>query len=75
MKPVPGQRNVKLLFKIVAWPYPLWKFLFTGTVSTLADVGCTMINASLYGYSKQVLENMDIARLGGINVQGTDLCN
>lgn len=63
MKPVPGQRNVKLLFKVIAWPYPLWKLLFPGTVSTLADVGCAMINATIYGYSKQVLENVDIARL------------
>jgi hypothetical protein len=66
MKPINGQRNVKPLVKAVAWPYPLWKFLFPKTVSTLADVGLAMINATLYGYSKQVLENFDIARLASV---------
>jgi hypothetical protein len=63
MKPINDQRNVKPLFKVLAWPYPLWKFLFPRTVSTLADVGLAMINATLYGYPKQVLENLDIAQL------------
>jgi hypothetical protein len=70
MKPIKGQRNVKPLFRAVAWPYPLWKFLFPGTVSTLEDVGLAMINATLYGYSKRVLENVDIARLASIKMNG-----
>jgi hypothetical protein len=70
MKPIDGQKNVKPLLKIVAWSYPLWKFLFPRTVSTLADVDIAMINATLYGYSKQVLENLDIARLASINTGG-----
>jgi hypothetical protein len=48
------------------WPYPLWKVLFPGAISTLSDVGFAMINATLYGYSKQVLENLDIAQLARI---------
>jgi uncharacterized protein YbjT (DUF2867 family) len=63
MKPIKGQMNVKLLFRVLAWPYPLWKVLFPGAVSTIADVGLAMINATLYGYSKKVLENLDIAQL------------
>lgn len=66
LKPINGQRNVKPLFKVFAWPYPLWKVLFPGAVSTIADVGLAMINATLYGYSKKVIENRDIAQLAGI---------
>jgi len=33
MKPIKGQKNVKPLFKVVAWLYPLWKNSFpTGCV-------------------------------------------
>jgi hypothetical protein len=63
MKPVKGQKNVKLIFKIVAWPYPLWKVLFPGAVCMLKDVGRAMINTVLVGYSKRFLENVDITRL------------
>ncbi len=70
LKPVDGQRNVKSIFKVVAWPFPLWKVLFPKAVSTIADVGLAMINATLYGYPKKVLENMDIARLAGTGTGG-----
>lgn len=64
IKPTKGQKNVKLIFKVVAWPYPLWKLLFPRTVCMLQELGLAMINVSLTGYSKRILENVDIARLG-----------
>jgi len=69
LKPVAGQKNVKRIFKIIAFPFPLWKILFPTGVSTLSDLGKAMINASLYGYSKNVLENADIAKLANANVR------
>jgi hypothetical protein len=63
MKPTKGQKNVKMIFKIVAWPYPLWKVLFPGAVCALKHVGLAMINTVSIGYPKQILENVDIARL------------
>jgi uncharacterized protein YbjT (DUF2867 family) len=65
MKPTKGQKNVKPIFKIFAWPYPLWKFLFPGGVCKLQEVGLAMIHVTLSGYSKPILENRDI-RLAGI---------
>jgi hypothetical protein len=70
MKPTRGQRNVKPLFKVLAWPYPLWKVLFPGAVCTLKDLGLAMINAALNGYSKQILENTDITQLAGTTSSG-----
>ena len=72
LKPVDGQKNVKRIFKIVAAPYPLWKMLFPGSVSTLEDVGLAMINATMYGYSKNILEIKDIAELANMNVFNHD---
>jgi uncharacterized protein YbjT (DUF2867 family) len=65
IKPTKGQKNVKPLFKIMAWPYPLWKLLFPRMVCTLKDLGLAMINATLTGYPKQIMENLDIAQLAG----------
>jgi uncharacterized protein YbjT (DUF2867 family) len=65
MKPTRGQRNVKPLFRVVAWPYPLWKFLFPKTVCTLKHLGLAMIIASMDGYAKGILENSDITLLAG----------
>jgi hypothetical protein len=70
MKPTKGQKNVKPFFKIVAWPYPLWKVLFPLAVCTLKDVGLAMINAALNGYSKQILENSDITQLARTTSSG-----
>ncbi len=64
IKPTDGQKNVKPLFKVLAWPYPLWKFLFPQAVCTVRGLGLAMVNAALHGYSKRILENSDIAQLG-----------
>jgi uncharacterized protein YbjT (DUF2867 family) len=72
MKPTNGQKNVKLIFKVVAWPYPVWNVLFPGSVCTLKNVGIAMINTVLIGYSKKILENVDITRLAEtrtVNIQ------
>jgi hypothetical protein len=37
----------------------------------LVDVGLAMINATLYGYSKLVLENLDIGQLARIKTDGS----
>jgi uncharacterized protein YbjT (DUF2867 family) len=64
MKPTEGQKNVKLIFKILAWPYPLWKFFFPGGVCKLQELGLAMIHVALSGYSKSILENRDIRLIG-----------
>ena len=43
--------------------YPLLKLVFPNRVSTLAELGLAMINASIYGYEKQILEVPDIKQL------------
>ena len=65
IKPTKGQKNVKTIFKVIAWFYPLWKALLPRFVCTLKDLGLAMINVLLSGYSKNILENPDIALLAG----------
>jgi len=63
MKPMKGQKNVKAIFKIVAWPYLLLKFLFPNRVCKLQEVGLAMIRVSLDGFPKRVLGNRDITSI------------
>jgi uncharacterized protein YbjT (DUF2867 family) len=63
MKPTEGQKNVKTIFKVLGFTYPIWKLLSPKNVCTLREVGLAMIQVSRVGYSKRTLENLDIAEL------------
>jgi uncharacterized protein YbjT (DUF2867 family) len=63
MNSVPGQKHVKAFFKPVLWMYPMWKALFPGSSMTLNEVGTAMINATLKGAPKNVLEVADMQAL------------
>jgi len=63
MHPTPGLRNTNKYYKYITWLYPFFKLVFPNRVSTLAQLGLAMINASVYGYEKQILEVPDIKSL------------
>jgi uncharacterized protein YbjT (DUF2867 family) len=63
MKAMPGQRNVKSYYSLIAWLYPMLRVLTPNLVSTLSDVGLAMIKCVVEGYPKQVLEIKDINAL------------
>jgi uncharacterized protein YbjT (DUF2867 family) len=65
MKPVKGQRNVKLVFKVITFIYPVIKTLFPNSGCKLEDLGTAMIMCAEVGYSKSILENKDIDKLAG----------
>jgi uncharacterized protein YbjT (DUF2867 family) len=65
IKPIKGQKNVKAVIKVIVWFFPIWKALMPRFVCTLHDVALAMINVSLNGYSKNILENSDITLLAG----------
>ncbi|MEO7990590.1 MAG: NAD-dependent epimerase/dehydratase family protein [Chryseolinea sp.] len=60
MKPTPGQKNVKSLYKIIGAVFPL---LFPKSSSTVQELGLAMIHATLKGYPNQTLEIKDIKHL------------
>jgi hypothetical protein len=63
MKAVPGQRNLKTLYKMLAWIYPIGRALYPAGFCTLEEVGRAMINAAKQGAPKRVLEVLDIVEL------------
>ena len=63
MKPLPGQKNLKPMFKILSALYPIFHRLFPNSSCTLKDVGLAMINSVTIGYEKPILEVKDIKQL------------
>lgn len=60
MLPTKGLKNTLSYYKYVTWMYPIGHRLFPNYFSTLAELSLAMINSSIKGYSKQILEVKDI---------------
>ncbi len=61
MKPTPGQRSIKTLYKVLLVLLPIMKLFFP--MLTLQQVGRAMIHTVTKGAGKSVLEVADIAEL------------
>jgi len=62
IQPTKGLMNTYKIYKVVAPFYPLWKLFFPKYVITLEELGLKMINSSLYGSDKNILECRDIVQ-------------
>ncbi|ASK28877.1 nucleoside-diphosphate sugar epimerase [Chryseobacterium sp. T16E-39] len=60
MKPVKGQKNVRVIYRVFEVLSPLWYLLFPNWICTMREVGLAMINCVLKGYQTSVLEVKDI---------------
>ncbi|MDP9078048.1 MAG: NAD-dependent epimerase/dehydratase family protein [Bacteroidota bacterium] len=60
MHPTKGLKNVLPYYKYITWLYPFFKVVLPNMVSTLAELGLAMINVTVFGYEKQILEVKDI---------------
>jgi len=67
MGPTKGAKNVKGAFKVIEFLYPFLRPFNKTYFLTLAEVGRAMINVSLNGYNKHVLEIQDISFLANNN--------
>lgn len=63
MKPSPGARNVKGFYKIINMVFPFLRIFSKTYFLTLKEVAEAMINVSLNGYQKRILEVKDISEL------------
>ena len=62
IQPTKGLKNAYKIYTFTAPFYPILKKLFSKHVCTLQDLGLAMINCTLHGYEKTILENVDIAQ-------------
>jgi hypothetical protein len=63
MKPTRGLKNTLGFYFGTPFVYPVLKFVLPGFTCTLKEVGQAMINAAMYGYTKNILEVRDIVVL------------
>lgn len=63
MKATKGAKNLKTLYKALAFLYPLIKTIWPNYVLTMEQVGKAMINVTLKGYPTHTIEVKDIAIL------------
>jgi hypothetical protein len=64
IRPIKGMKNTLAFAKPLGALYPLLKALLPSHVCTLENLGQTMINVTLNGYSKKVIGNDEIQLLG-----------
>jgi uncharacterized protein YbjT (DUF2867 family) len=60
LHPTAGLKNTLSYYKYLSWLYPVFNLIGSGFVSTLAQLGQAMINASKNGYSTKIIEVKDI---------------
>lgn len=61
--PTSGLKNTLPYYKYITWLYPFLRMVVPKAVSTLKEIGLAMINVTLKGYDKKVLEVKDIVAL------------
>jgi uncharacterized protein YbjT (DUF2867 family) len=67
IQPTKGLKNTYKMYKVLAPFYPLIKLLLSKYVTTLKEIGLAMINVTLYGSNKKVLECKDIIQQSKVN--------
>lgn len=65
--PTPGLKNTFTILKLMKPILPLLRRLLPKMICSLKEVGLAMINVTLYGYDKNVIEVTDIIKLSSIN--------
>jgi len=63
MRPTRGLKNTLKGYQFFTWLYPVLRPLFPNFVCTLQEVGQAMVNVTLNGYDKRILEVKDIVKL------------
>lgn len=63
MKPSKGAKNVKGFYKVIDAVFPLFRLFSKTYFLTLEEVGKAMINVTINGYNKNILEVKDISLL------------
>jgi uncharacterized protein YbjT (DUF2867 family) len=63
MKPSKGAKNIKGIYKVINVLFPLLRVFNPSYFLTMEEVGKAMINVSINGYPKHILEVRDISDL------------
>jgi hypothetical protein len=71
IKPTKGLQNAYKAYKLFTPFYPVFRKLFPKYVVTLEEIGLAMVNVTLFGSEKKVIECKDIVKLSNVITSGT----
>lgn len=60
MTPFKEQKRVKSYYKYFSWLIPVFKVFSSNMVTTMSEVGKSMIYATKYGYTKNIISPKDV---------------
>ena len=63
MQATSGQKNLKSLYRVFAWVYPIGRALYPSGFCTLREVALAMIRIAGEGYRKRIIDVEDIVEL------------
>ncbi len=66
IQPIKGLNNAYKIYKVFVPFYPILKTLFPKYVVSLEEIGKAMINVTLFGSEKKILECKDIVKLSDV---------
>lgn len=66
LHPTKGLKNAHKAILYLKWMYPILKLISPNSASTLKQLGLAMINVTLNGYDKSILEVSDINKVAAI---------
>jgi hypothetical protein len=63
IRPTKGLKNTHSYYKYFLWLFPLGRALSLNYFSTLKEIGLAMINVTLFGFDKKILNGKEIAEI------------
>ncbi|MBC9933228.1 NAD-dependent epimerase/dehydratase family protein [Chitinophaga qingshengii] len=63
IKPTPGLKNTHTYYRFINWLYPVGRILSANYFCTLRELGQAMVNVTLLGYPRQIINGKDIILL------------
>lgn len=63
IKPIKGLSNTHGFYKYIGWLFPIGRAIYPGGFCTMEELGLAMINATVNGTSKKIIEGKDIIQL------------
>jgi hypothetical protein len=60
LHPIDGMKHTHPYYKYIGWMYPFFKVVLSKYTTTLEELALAMINVSLGGYDKKIVEVRDI---------------
>ena len=67
IKPTKGLSHANKFYRYINWAFPIGRALYPAGFCTMKELGLSMINIIIHGYSKKVVDGKDIIKLAQLS--------